>query len=178
MRVIAGVLGGRQFASAGQRTHPMSDKIRGALFNALGDIQGLAVLDAFSGTGAVAFEAISRGAASALAIESDKAAQRTITQNVKMLELSEVVKLVKAGAGAWLQTYSGPQFDIVICDPPYHDPQLPLVKRLAGTAKPGGLVVLSWPGREQLPELPQCELASSRSYGDAQLAFYRKKSKD
>ena len=71
MRVIAGRLGGRLFDSPHtRRTHPMSDKARGALFNMLGDIEGMHVLDPFAGTGALSFEAISRGAASALAIAS------------------------------------------------------------------------------------------------------------
>ena len=103
MRVIAGRLGGRNFASPhGNKTHPMSDKVRGALFNSLGDIEGLRCLDAFAGTGALAFEAISRGATTALALENDPSAQRTIDENIKELKLYRQVKLVKAAAGSWL----------------------------------------------------------------------------
>ena len=70
MRVIAGRLGGRNFDSPKtQRTHPMSDKVRGALFNALGDLGGLTVLDAFAGSGACSLEAASRGATEVLAID-------------------------------------------------------------------------------------------------------------
>ena len=66
MRIIAGSLGGRVFkAPSGHRTHPMSEKIRGAIFNALGDISDLTVLDAFTGSGALCFEAVSRGVANA-----------------------------------------------------------------------------------------------------------------
>jgi 16S rRNA (guanine(966)-N(2))-methyltransferase RsmD len=76
MRIIAGTLGGRTFESPhGRRTHPMSDKVRGSLFNTLGDIDGLTILDAFAGSGALAFEAISRGAEHVLAIEIDNRAQ-------------------------------------------------------------------------------------------------------
>ena len=72
MRIIAGYLGGRQFNSPrSNRTHPMSDKARGGLFNALGDISGLTVLDAFAGSGALSFEAISRGAESVIAVDID-----------------------------------------------------------------------------------------------------------
>ena len=60
MRIIAGTLGGRNFDSKSQATHPMSEKMRGALFNVLGDIDGLKVLDCFAGSGAIGFEAISR----------------------------------------------------------------------------------------------------------------------
>src|SRR5438445_6894886 len=105
MRIIAGRLGGRQFASPrGHRTHPMSDKMRGALFNALGDLSGLTVLDAFAGSGALAFEAVSRGAQHVVAIDVDKSAQRTIAKNITALGLADRVKLVRASAGAWLTT--------------------------------------------------------------------------
>ena len=64
MKVVAGSRGGRNFASPhNNRTHPMSDKVRGALFNALGDLDGLSVLDAYAGSGACSLEAASRGAA-------------------------------------------------------------------------------------------------------------------
>src|SRR5262245_30096392 len=105
MRIIAGRLGGRLFESPHtSRTHPMSDKARGALFNVLGDINDLSVLDPFAGTGALSFEAVSRGAAHATAIESDRLAQKVIQGNISSLGLQNQVKLVRAQANAWLQT--------------------------------------------------------------------------
>src|ERR1700683_4883439 len=103
MHIIAGYLKGRTFDSpkSGQ-THPMSDKIRGAMFNMLGDIEGLNILDAFSGSGAIAFEAISRGAASVTLIESDHLAQRSIALNIDKLGLSESASLIRANANSWL----------------------------------------------------------------------------
>jgi 16S rRNA (guanine966-N2)-methyltransferase len=176
VRVIAGALGGRVFDSPGtQRTHPMSDKARGALFNMLGDIEGLHVLDAFAGTGALSFEAVSRAAASALAIESDIAAQKVIASNIRALGVDAAVHLVTATANAWLQTTPDTQtFDIVLCDPPYTDLQLSLVKRLARRVMPGGLLVLSWPGSTEVPDFDGFERAAGREYGDIQLAFYRR----
>ncbi|HKX24038.1 MAG TPA: RsmD family RNA methyltransferase, partial [Candidatus Saccharimonadales bacterium] len=83
MRVIAGELGGRFFAGPDSTaTHPMAERVRGAMFNALGDIEGLTVLDAFAGSGALAFEAISRGAKSVVVVERDKRAQRIIAENI------------------------------------------------------------------------------------------------
>src|SRR5580704_8750565 len=102
MRVIAGYLGGRSFNSpGGHRTHPMSDKVRGAIFGVLGDIKGLTVLDAFAGSGALAIEAISRGAKSAVAIEVDKRAHAIIVENIQALGLEARVKAIRAFAGAW-----------------------------------------------------------------------------
>lgn len=174
MRVIAGSLGGRQFDSPGSfKTHPMSDKMRGALFNILGDIEGLSILDCFAGSGALSFEAISRGAAHAVAIDNDRAAQKTIQANCKALGLVKSVKLIAASANAWLKTNPEAQFDIVLCDPPYTDLQPNLINRLAGTVKPGGLLVLSWPNGQEPPELSGLALLNRRSYGDGSLIFYR-----
>jgi 16S rRNA (guanine966-N2)-methyltransferase len=173
MRVIAGTLGGRQFDSPkSYKTHPMSDKARGALFNILGDISGLDVLDPFAGTGAFSFEAVSRGATSALAIEQDKPAQRIIRQNIRLLGVGEHVKLIQASANAWLQTNPAVRFDLVLCDPPYNDLQPNLVVRLAARVAPDGIMVLSWPAGTTLPEIPLL-LLQHKVYGDATLAFYR-----
>ena len=173
MRIVAGELGGRQFDSPkSAKTHPMSDKARGALFNVLGDITGLDVLDAFAGTGACSFEAISRGANSAIAIEQDRLAQRTIAQNIQSLELEHRVTLIATSVQAWLQTSPHTTFDLVLCDPPYTDVQPALISRLAERVTPDGILVLSWPDGTELPDLPLLFL-QRKSYGDATLAFYR-----
>jgi len=174
MRVIAGRLGGRVFDSPhAEKTHPMSDKIRGALFNILGDIEALAVLDAFAGSGALSFEAISRGARQAVAIESDKSAQTTITRNIISLDIAAQVKLIRATANAWLQT-SEQVFDIVLLDPPYNDRQETLVARLAQRVSTDGTVVISWPGDVEPLGIAGFDCIIKRSYGDAQLLFYKR----
>lgn len=152
----------------------MSDKIRGALFNMLGDLEGLTVLDSFAGSGALSFEAVSRGAASALAIEADRSAQKAIAENIRTLELTNSVRLIKASANAWLQTAQAATFDIVLCDPPYDDLQLNLIQRLASAVKPGGLLVLSAPGSLPSPDIAGLNAVEQRNYGDAQLIFYRR----
>ena len=175
MRVIAGRLGGRLFDSPHtHRTHPMSDKARGALFNILGDIGGMSVLDPFAGTGALSFEAVSRGASSALAIESDRPAQKVIEQNLHELGLDDEVKLVKASSNAWLTTNYDETFDLVLCDPPHDDLQPNLLTRLAQRVEPGGLLVLSWPSSQEVPDFNRFEKLEQRNYGDMQLAFYRR----
>ncbi len=175
MRVIAGRLGGRLFDSPhNNRTHPMSDKMRGALFNILGDIAGLTVLDPFAGTGALSFEAISRGAASATAVEIDPSAQAVIVQNIHALDLGKEVRLAKGTATAWLRANQQAQFDLILCDPPYKDVQEPLLVRLTRALKVGGIYVVSWPGHFEPADFPGLLQVEQRSYGDAQLVFYRK----
>lgn len=151
----------------------MSDKMRGALFNVLGDIEGLTVLDAFAGSGALSFEAVSRGAESALLLDKDRSAQQAIAQNIKQLGLRGTVKLVSISASTWLTTNNVAQYDLVLCDPPYDDLQLSLIERLAPVVRHGGLLVLSWPGGQDLPQLAGLELLEFRQYGDGQLGFYR-----
>lgn len=173
MRVIAGRLGGRIFRSPpGNRTHPMGDRIRGALFNTLGDITGLTVLDAFAGSGALAIEAASRGAARTVAIEADRNAQKTISDNIAALGLGKEVKLIGATAGAWLAT-SDEQFDIVLCDPPYNAIQPELLAQLAERCRAGGIVVLSLPPEASVTLTDHVQLLSRKDYGDANLYFYR-----
>lgn len=176
MRIIAGRLKGRTFQSpSGHRTHPMSDKIRGALFNALGELDGLTVLDAFAGTGALSFEAISRGAEHATALDIDRQAAQTIQQNIRELGLNARVKAIRVGASSWLETQSEATFDVVLLDPPYDDVQLATLAQLADRTKPGGVVVVSLPPTQTLDwDKRGYELLTNKSYGDATLWFYRR----
>lgn len=149
--------------------------MRGALFNMLGDLSGLNILDAFAGSGALAFEAISRGADSVVAIDTDRAAQQTIERNIHQLGLAKKVTLISAGAGSWLSTSPGQVFDVVLCDPPYDELQLNLIARLKDVVRPdGGLLVLSWPGGQELPKIEGLELIEERNYGDSSLGFFRR----
>lgn len=173
MRVIAGSLGGRHFrAPDGHRTHPMSDKVRGALFNTLGDIDGLAILDAFSGSGAVAIEAASRGASRVTAVERDARAHECIKGNLAELGIANV-KLQRASLRTWLQAHPTENFDIVIADPPYDDPQPELIERVIRCVSSGGLLVLSWPLDYELPRLDDCHVIRDKTYAAARLLFYR-----
>jgi 16S rRNA (guanine966-N2)-methyltransferase len=117
MKVIAGKLKGRVFNSPGApQTHPMSDKIRGALFNMLGNLDGLIILDAFAGSGAISFEALSRGAVSAVAIEMDYRAQQAVAVNIRLLGVQDYVTLIKTNASTWLSK-NVDNFDVVVLDP-------------------------------------------------------------
>ena len=175
MRIIAGKLGGRNFeAPKGHKTHPMSDKARGGLFSALGDIDGLAVFDGFGGSGACSFEAVSRGAAFVLVIDIDKKSVETIKKSAEKLNISSQVKAIRANASGWSDNNPDKLFDIVICDPPYDHIQLSLLQKLVKHLKGSGIYVLSWPGNLKIPEFQMLEKIKVKEYGDIQLVFYRK----
>lgn len=175
LRIIAGEQASRRFnAPDGHVTHPMGDRVRGALFNKLGDISGLTVLDAFAGSGALSFEAISRGAAQATAIERDKKAQRIIAENIVALEFEAQVKLIKTNCRVWSENNQDELYDVVLCDPPYDDLKLSTISELSKHVKSNGLMVLSYPGRESTPTVNGVVVVDSSNYGDAALAIYRK----
>jgi 16S rRNA (guanine966-N2)-methyltransferase len=174
MRIIAGRLGGRTFESPGtHRTHPMSDKARGALFNTLGELRGLTVLDAFAGSGGLAYEAVSRGAREVLAIDIDVESVKTIAENVRRLGLEEQITVRRKNISGWSRNNRDKKFDLVFVDPPYDDIRPDVIERLAVHVKPGGLFILSWPGKEKLRDYQGFQLAQQKAYGDIQLAFYR-----
>lgn len=173
MRVIAGRLGGRLFDSPnGHKTHPMSEKMRGALFGALGDVQGLDFLDAFSGSGALAIEAVSRGAASAQAIETDPAAYAVIQKNLDKLNLSDKIHVTKAYAGAWSTRHQSRFFDVILLDPPYDNIPYRDLNRMPRHLKDNGVLVLSWPKGIDYYDFPALKNIRSKDYGDGSLHFY------
>ena len=176
MRIIAGHLGGRQFHEPhGHHTHPMSEKVRGALFNALGDIEGLTVLDAFAGSGGLSLEAISRGAKNSVAIDKDRPAHVVLVRNVQELGMNKQIKAIRANVSGWSDNNPRQKFDIALLDPPYDDLQFNLLEKLVSRHMvASGIAVLSWPGHIDIPSFDGLEMVSNKNYGDAQLVFYRK----
>lgn len=175
MRVIGGILSGRTFNSVhGHRTHPMSEKIRGAIFNALGDVEGLTVLDVYGGTGALAIEALSRGAESAIVLDADTAAVRTIKENAEKLGLTEQLHVTKAFARAWSRRFENKKFDLVFLDPPYDAVEPKELLLLTKHVKKGGLLVLSLPPNTGFRYAhTRQELLMYKNYRDAETYFYR-----
>ena len=106
------------------------------------------------------------------AIDSDRAAQWTIAQNIHSLGLRDKVTLIRASSNAWLETNPDTTFDIIVCDPPYTDLQPSLLVRLAERLAPDGILVVSWPADKDLPEFAQLKLLDHKTYGDMSLAFY------
>ena len=177
MRVVGGELGGQRLvAPRGWQVRPTSDRAREAIFSALGPrVEGAAVLDLYCGTGALAIEALSRGAAHATLIDRDT---RAALGNVERLGLANRVELVRADAVRWLadrlNSDDAPSYDLVFVDAPYRladrvgqelDTQLPRL------LEPGGRAIVESGARqplriESLPRLRQ------RRYCAADVSFY------
>lgn len=121
MRVVAGSLRGRRIVGPdNDTTRPTTDKVREAVFNALGSLgvlDGARVLDLCAGSGAMGIEALSRGAASCMFVETDRAALVALRANIEALQLAE--RSVVVAADALSRTGDKGEFDLVIADPPY-----------------------------------------------------------
>lgn len=173
MRVISGRLGGRQLlAPKGWTVRPTSERAREALFSALGDVAGFRVADLYCGTGALGIEALSRGATSAVFVDSDT---RPVTGNVHNLGLVEESELVRAEAGGWLAAAAGNQlFDLILIDPPYRmsgEIADGLNRDLPGVLAPGGRVVVESAARQPLV-LPSLDAVRERRYGRTLITFF------
>jgi 16S rRNA (guanine966-N2)-methyltransferase len=176
IRLISGELGGRKIEAPDTgKTHPMSERIRNALFNSIThEIAGSKVLDAFAGTGAVGLEALSRGAHDVTFIERDRTAQQILAKNITTLKVEDRVAIFRMSVDAWLKSEAEGLFDLIFVDPPYDDTQFSTVEKLFGLLKPNGLMVLSHPGRGEIPTKTGVVVVDNRSYGNAYLTFYRR----
>jgi 16S rRNA (guanine966-N2)-methyltransferase len=176
MRVIAGELKGRRLvAPRGWKVRPTSDRVREAIFSALGEVVGARVLDLYCGTGALAIEALSRGADSAILVDRDT---RPALGNVEQLALRERVELVRADVVRWLADRAvasePPRFDLVFVDAPYKLADRvgrELDMHLPGLLEEGGrAVVESGAGRPL--RIDSLERVRQRRYGGTDVSFY------
>jgi len=178
MRVVGGDLRGRTLrAVPGTSTRPTADRVRQSLFDLLGQrCDGLRVLDLYAGTGALSFEALSRGAAHATIVEHDAKAARVIERNASELGCTDRCILLREDVTRALPRLSG-QFDLVFSDPPYAlrvaQETLEALHR-RGLVAPEGRVVVERDRREPRPVLPIAfELVDERRYGDTVLLVAR-----
>jgi 16S rRNA (guanine966-N2)-methyltransferase len=123
-RIISGMHGGRRLlAPPGGQTRPTADRVREAFFSALDtmtDVSGARFADLYAGSGAVGLEALSRGAAHALLVESEARAAKTIRDNIRTLGLGGAARLVTGKVASVLaQPPDGEPYDVVFADPPY-----------------------------------------------------------
>jgi 16S rRNA (guanine966-N2)-methyltransferase len=172
VRVVAGKLKGRGLqAPRGLDVRPTADRVREAAFQVLGNVEGLHVLDLFAGTGALGIEAISRGAADAVFVDSDPRAIAAVRRNLKSAGIEAHVH--KLEAIAFLATLPGP-FDLVFVDPPYssaHQLAGPLAERLPPVLSDDARIVCESDKRDPLGlSMPQ---VFERAYGDTLITIHR-----
>jgi 16S rRNA (guanine966-N2)-methyltransferase len=171
VRIIAGSRkGARIFAPKGRDTRPTSDRVREAAFNLIGPVEDASVLDLFAGSGAMGLEALSRGAASAVFVESDRDACRTIGRNLDKLRLTGATVLCRDVFQALAA--GGRAYDLVLCDPPYdfadHGRLGPYLARVLA---PDGLLVYE-SGAKLEPAVEGLMVRTSRTYGSARLTLF------
>ena len=174
MKIIAGDLKAKQIVNLSNVTHPMSEKIRGGLFNILGDINELSFLDCYAGTGAISFEALSRGAKSAVLIESDKKSQDSILNNIKTLKLLDKAKLIRSTVGSYINNSHNQKYDIIVCDPPFDEPiDTETFLKLEPLINKDGLLILSLPLNDINFHFKNIKQIKEKKYGGARLVFFR-----
>jgi 16S rRNA (guanine966-N2)-methyltransferase len=144
-------------------------------------LEGARVLDLYAGTGALAFEAISRGAVHATLVEKNKNALLVIAENVKALGLADAVRVHPTQVEKVAQLFEGESFDLIFADPPYADVPSGVVARAlapivrAGAFASGARFVLEHASRDELPALfseASLELKKQRIYGDTAIAIF------
>ncbi|CCI54459.1 16S rRNA (guanine(966)-N(2))-methyltransferase RsmD [Nostocoides jenkinsii] len=170
-RIIGGTAGGRRLeVPSGRETRPTSDRVREAIFSVLESrdvLDGVAVLDAYAGSGALGLEAASRGAASVVCVESHRPTARLIERNAKSLGLPVDVVAATVADFAGRETR---RFGLILADPPYPmtEPVLAAdLASLAGVAEPGALLVVERSSRSPEPTWPAgVEVEVGRRYGE------------
>jgi 16S rRNA (guanine966-N2)-methyltransferase len=161
----------------------MKDRVREAIFNLLGpDVVGKHAIDLFAGTGALGFEALSRGAAQATLIEQHFPTAAVIRQNAAELGVSDKAQVLPANAFIWAQQpTAGTETPwLVFCSPPYayyverHDFMLPLMNELLARSPAGSIIVAEYDRRFDASQLPEPARWDVREYPPAVVAIYRK----
>ncbi|HEX5447160.1 MAG TPA: RsmD family RNA methyltransferase [Pirellulales bacterium] len=180
MRIIGGVLRGRKIDYSGdQRTRPMKDRVREAVFNLLGDVAGMRALDLFAGTGVLGFEALSRGASRALFLEQHFPTADRIRRSAADLDVESACEVVAADTLLWLRRGVPPADDqrpwLVFCSPPYdlyvsrRDAMLALVEQLWAAAPLESRFVVEADERFDLALLPEPAAWRLRDYPPARV---------
>ena len=181
-RIIAGSLGGRLLAVPPKGTRPTTDRVREAIFSRLDHenrLLGAWVLDAFAGSGALGLEALSRGAARAVFVESNPAAVAVIRANAESLGVSRASEVARDKVLPWLGRSTRPvdlaTFDLALLDPPYDLPPAELASTLAALVPrltPRAAVVVEWSSRSEPPAWPRgLSATESKRYGETTVHY-------
>jgi 16S rRNA (guanine(966)-N(2))-methyltransferase RsmD len=177
MRIVGGSLGGRVLkAPAGRDTRPTSEKVREALFNILGSVEGDHVLDLFAGSGALGIEALSRGAARVTFVDGGKQALTAVRANLAQLGLTDRAEVIAGDAVASAaRLVPGTPWRVVFVDPPYaSELATKAVLALPRThLAPNAVIVIEHDRRNAPPDaLGSLLRTDQRRYGDTMISFF------
>ena len=187
-RIIGGIAGSRQLTSPAKATRPTSDRIRESIFNRLASrdrLDGARVLDLYAGTGALALEAISRGALSAVLVEKDGKAAAVCNQNAQLIQkalekegfFDAITKVAHKAVSSFLNTDAS-EYDLVFIDPPYDVSNAEVIENLE-TLLPklakDAIVMVERSSRSEALAIPAgLELDEEKSYGDTTIYWLLK----
>ena len=182
MRITGGELGGRIVkVPKSDAIRPTEDRVRAALFNMLqGGVAGCRFLDLFAGSGAVGLEAVSRGAAEVVFVESSRRHLAVLKENIAALAPAAAATVVAGDVYAYLERYAGAAFDYVYADPPYalgEERGYAAVLAAAaarGLVRSGGLFIAEMSARQSPESVPGWELVRERAYGRTRLVMWRR----
>jgi 16S rRNA (guanine966-N2)-methyltransferase len=177
-RIVAGTVGGRILKVPQRGTRPTTELVREALFNALdaaGGLDGARVLDLYAGSGALGLEALSRGAAEAVFVESDRNASEILKGNIRALGFTAATQIRRATVRSVLDGGTDTPFDLVLADPPFALDAADFDAALAalpvgGWTEPGSTVIVERPNQAAEPVWhPPLFATRSKEYGQAAL---------
>jgi 16S rRNA (guanine966-N2)-methyltransferase len=176
-RIIAGAARGRRLAvPKGTATRPTSDKVRGAVFNVLGQFfDGGDVLDVYAGTGALALEALSRGCARAVCVEADRFAAEVIARNATACGFEGRVEVVRGRVPEALGRLARGRFALAFVDPPYAEGPDAALAALEPLLAAGARAVAEHDARRPPPDrLGALALIDRRAYGGTGISIYQR----
>lgn len=181
MRIISGDSKGRRLKTLkGNLTRPTSDKVKGAIFNIIGNkVIDSKVLDLFAGTGSLSLEALSRGAAEAVLVEKDRKAWEIVKDNTQMLGFQGKVHIYNMDAFSFLKQALLERYDLIFIDPPYRqgltDRVLALIKEII-ILNPNGVIIIETASDEEMTEdLGFLEVRFTKQYGDTKIWFIQQR---
>lgn len=176
LKITSGIFGGQSIAQPKTTlTRPVSEQTRHAIFQVLGDVEGLTVLDLFAGSGALGLEALSLGASSAVFVDSGQVAVEAIKTSIHNLKVTSTAKVVKSSVEKFLETNTE-KFDLIFFDPPYAKFGLDSLKQVSNHLNPTGIIIVSCSAKTELPHgIDHAEQIKQKIYGDTQITYYHLK---
>lgn len=177
MRIIAGIRRGHKLIEfEGDKIRPTTDRVKESIFNLIQPfLAGSRVLDLFSGSGALAFEAVSRGSMSAVCVDMDKNSIEIIQKNRQHLRFEQEVTIVCQSAEQYLKEADEP-FDVILLDPPYNKGIIGPIINLIQTRKllsENGIIMLESDSTDEHGDVDGLETYRQRRYGRTYVTIYK-----